>query len=102
LDFSRRPDWSGYFIKLLLCRIVAHLLRNIHRAEMRAAHQAEMGKLRALLWECFVVKLARKLRVKRKVELDFPSKFKPLFRQRIVSRLRDQMAFESVLSLFTP
>src|SRR6266498_4423037 len=54
-------------------RVVADVLRDLHRAEVGAAHRAEVGKLRAFGGEGLVVELAGGLRVKREVELVLPA-----------------------------
>src|SRR5947208_2458681 len=56
------------FLRLLLhpfLRVLAHLLRDLHRAEVRAAHRAEMRRLRPLRGERGVVKLLRGLGIER-------------------------------------
>src|SRR5688500_2436972 len=45
--------------KPLLRGIVAHVLRDFHRAEMRAAHRAEVRELGTFLRQRLVVELAR-------------------------------------------
>src|SRR6185437_4626163 len=46
-------------------RIVAHVLRDLHRAEFRPAHGAEMRHLVRLLWQGLVVIFARGVRIER-------------------------------------
>src|SRR5262252_4146220 len=50
-------------------RVVAHVLRDLHRAEVRTAHRAEVRELRALGRQRLVVELAGGLRIEREVEL---------------------------------
>src|SRR5437667_9565359 len=53
--------------------VVADVLGDLHRAEVRPAHRAEVGELRALGRQGLVVELARRLRVEREVELVLPA-----------------------------
>src|SRR6267378_2463786 len=52
-----------------LRRVIADVLRNLHRTKMRAAHRAEMRELRAFLRQCLVVEFARLVGIETKVEL---------------------------------
>src|SRR6266849_6871236 len=52
---------------------VAHVLRDLHRAEVRPAHRAEVRELRAFLRERLVVELARLVGIESEVELVFPA-----------------------------
>ena len=51
------------FIHALLRGEVAHVLRNLHRAEARAAHRAEVRDLAGFLGHGFVVEFARLVRI---------------------------------------
>src|ERR1043165_1071326 len=57
----------------LLVHGLAHLLRDLHRAEVRPAHGAEMRRLGPLGRQRGVVKLLRRLRIERQVELILPA-----------------------------
>src|SRR5262245_30122113 len=56
--------------------ILPYILRDLHRAEMWAAHRTEVRELRAFLWQGFVVILACDFGVEREIKLIFPAKFK--------------------------
>jgi hypothetical protein len=53
--------------------VVAHVLGDLHRAEVRAAHRAEVGDLGRVLRQGLVVELARPLRIQPEVELVLPA-----------------------------
>src|SRR3989454_12691315 len=76
--------------------VVAHVLRDLHRAEVRAAHRAEVRDLRALRRQRLVVELARRLRIEREVELILPPELEPRPRQRVVPVARAGMALRDV------
>ena len=65
---------------VLLCRKFAHFLADLHRAEFRAAHAAEMCGLGAFGGERLVVILLRRVGVERQVELVAPAEFEARFR----------------------
>ena len=71
--------------------IVAHLLRQLHRAELRSAHRAEVRHLGAVGRQRRVVVRARGDRIERQVELILPAELEPRLRQRIVPCLRARM-----------
>jgi hypothetical protein len=52
---------------------LAHLLRNLHRAELRPEHRAEMRRLRALRRQGLVVIFLGRVGVERQVELVAPA-----------------------------
>src|SRR5262249_42850845 len=64
-------------------RVIAHVLRDLHRAEMRAAHRAEMRELVRILRQRLVVEFLRLFRIEAEVELILPAEFKARFRQRV-------------------
>src|SRR5436853_6856319 len=72
------------FTHLLLRGVLADFLGDLHRAEMRAAHRAEVRQLRAFLRQRLIVKFARQFWIKRETKLIFPAKLEARFRQRIV------------------
>src|SRR5437773_1992818 len=57
----------------LLRGVFPHFLRDLHRAELRAAHRAEVRDLRALGGQRLVVELARGLGIEREIELILPA-----------------------------
>ena len=59
---------------------LAHFLADLHRAEFRAAHAAEMRRLGALGRERLVVILFGRVGVERQVELVAPAEFEARFR----------------------
>src|SRR5262245_35941208 len=65
-----------------LARALADLLRQLHAAELRAAHRAEMRQLGAFGRQGFVVERARRHRIEREVELIFPAELEAGLRQR--------------------
>src|ERR1700712_60325 len=75
----------------LLGRIVAHILRDLHRAEVRAAHRTEMRDLRRILRQRFVVEFARLVRIEAEVELVLPAELEARLRERVVPHLRARM-----------
>src|SRR5215813_8822524 len=56
-------------------RVIAHVLGDLHRAEVWAAHRAEVRALRGRRRQRLVVELARGLGVERQVELIVPPEF---------------------------
>src|SRR6185369_4853502 len=68
-----------HFAQILLCRVLPHLLRDLHRAEVRAAHRAKMRELCPLLRQRLVVILLSKLRIERQIELVLPPEFETCF-----------------------
>src|SRR5690606_13575532 len=69
-------------------RELADLLGDLHRAEARAAHRAEVRGLGRLLRQGRVVVGARGLRVEREGELVVPAELEACPAQRVVARLR--------------
>src|SRR3989442_11810707 len=57
--------------------VVADVLGDLHRAEVGAAHGAEVRDLRALGRQRLVVELARRLGIEREVELVLPPELEP-------------------------
>src|SRR5271165_934315 len=57
----------------LLLGVPADVVGDLHRAELRAAHRAEVRRLRALLGEGCVVVLAGPLGIEREAELVLPA-----------------------------
>src|SRR5712691_11793262 len=68
--------------------VVAHVLGDLHRAEVRPAHGAEVGELGALGRQRLVVELARGLRVEREVELVLPAELEAGLTERVVPLAR--------------
>src|SRR5256885_1531609 len=54
------------------------LPRDVHRAELRPAHRAELGALEVLRRQRFIVQLARPLRIERQPELLDPERAREL------------------------
>src|SRR4029077_4367707 len=80
----------------LLLGVFAHVLRDLHRAEMRTAHRAEVSELGALLRQRLVVELLRLVRVEAEVELVLPAELETRFRQRVIADLRPRMSLGEV------
>src|ERR1044072_7997658 len=76
--------------------VVADLLRDVHRAEVRAAHRAEVRELGSFLRQGLVVILARDFGVEREVELILPAELEARLRERVVSELRAGVALGEV------
>src|SRR6266540_4511706 len=77
-------------------RVLPHVLGDLHRAEVRAAHGAEVRELGALGGERLVVEAARRLRVEREVELVLPAELEARPRERVVPLARPRMALRDV------
>src|SRR5215831_18652793 len=71
--------------------VVAHVLGDLHGAELRPAHGAEMRDLVRLLGQGLVVVLARGVGVEREVELVDPAELEARARERVVADLRRRM-----------
>src|SRR5437870_11121368 len=87
---SSNIQFASFVDELLrfLVHGVAHLLRDLHRAEVRAAHRAEVRRLRPLGGQRGVVKLLRGLGVEGEVELVLPAKLEARLRHRAVPGAR--------------
>ena len=86
LDFARHKLF-GFLDRdkvlgglVLLRRKLAHFLADLHRAEFRPAHTAEMRRLCALRGERLVVILFGGVGVEAQVELVAPAEFEARFR----------------------
>jgi hypothetical protein len=77
-----------FFGDLLLGGVFADVFRYLHRAKMRAAHIAEMGGFRPLLWQGFIVEFAGGDGVEAEVELVFPAEFEAGFAEKKSTRGR--------------
>src|SRR5438093_1649605 len=104
---SGRPELGGLLLESLdhgrrlladttLRRVLADLLRDLHRAELRPAHRAEVGELGALGRQRLVVELARGLWIEREVELVLPAKLEARLAERVVPLARARMALGEV------
>ncbi|CAM2159159.1 200 kDa antigen p200 [Paraburkholderia tropica] len=80
----------------LLRREVAHVLRDLHRAEVRAAHRAEVRDLGRVLRQRFVVEFTRLVRIEAEVELVFPAELETRLRERVVAHLRARMTLREI------
>src|SRR5689334_16944299 len=87
---------GGLLVELVLRGVVPDLLCNLHRAEVRAAHRAEVRELGPLLRQRLVVVLARDLWVEGEVELVFPAELEARLRERVVAQLRARMTLRQV------
>src|SRR5262249_60846241 len=75
--------------------VVAHVLGDLHRAELRPAHGTEMRDLVRLLRQRLVVVLARGFEIERAVELVDPAELEAGARERVVPDLRRLFALAS-------
>src|SRR5215203_659420 len=82
----------GVLVELVRRGVGPHLLRELRRAEGRAAHRAEARELGALLRERLVVVPARHLGVEGEVALILPAELEARLRERVVSNLRARVA----------
>src|SRR5438034_11360225 len=76
--------------------VLAHVLRDLHRAEVRPAHRAEVRPFRRFGRKGLVVEAARALGVEREVELVLPPELEPRLAERVVPRLRAGMSLRAV------
>src|SRR5439155_23051627 len=77
-------------------RVVTDLLGDLHRAELGAAHRAEMRQLGAVGRQGLVVELLGRLGVEREVELVAPAEFEACPRQRVVALARARVALGEI------
>src|SRR5580700_6668861 len=77
---------GGHFGHAGCARLGAHLVRDAHGAELRAAHRAEVRHLVALLGQRGVVEGAGGIRIERQVELVLPAEIEACARQRVIAR----------------
>src|SRR5665213_2105499 len=68
--------------------VLAHVLRDLHRAEMRAAHRAEMREFRAVGRQRLVVELLRGVGIEAEVELILPAELEARLREHVVAMAR--------------
>ena len=71
-ELLRHLRHAGFFI-IERRRVIAHVLRDLHRTEFRPAHRAEMRQLVRLLRQRLVVILARGVGIEPEVELVLPA-----------------------------
>src|SRR5690242_10048521 len=81
---SFRHEFGGFFFHAFFQGIiladtlagseVAYILSYFHRAKMGAAHRAEMSELCPFLWQGFIMKLLRFIRIEAQIELILPAK----------------------------
>src|SRR2546422_2973596 len=76
--------------------VVAHVLGDLHRAEVRPAHRAEVGEIGALGRQRLVVELTRGLRVEREVELGIPPQLEARLTERVVPLARAGVALGEI------
>src|SRR5690606_24188748 len=80
------------FVQAVFGGVVAHVLGDLHRAEVRAAHRTEVGQLVRILGQGLVVELLGLLRIQAQVELVLPAELEARLGQRVVARLRARVA----------
>ena len=76
--------------------VVAHVLCDLHQAEVRPAHGAEVGELGAFGRQRLVVELARGLRVEREVELVLAAELEAPLAERVVPLARAGVALGEI------
>ena len=103
LDLRRARDVKLATCLLELLRLrghalghLANLLGDLHRAELGAAHRAEVGDLRAIGRQRLVVILERRIRIERQVELILPPELEARLAERIVAEVRAGVALREV------
>src|SRR5574343_458610 len=74
-------------VDALLRREFTNVLGNLHRAEVRTAHGAEVGDLGRLLGQGLVVEFTRLVRVEAEIELVFPTELVARFTESVVAEL---------------
>src|SRR5688572_12960941 len=79
-----------------LARDAAHVLGDLHRAELRPAHRAEVRALGAVLGQRRVVVLARGLGIEPELELVLPAEREPRARERVVAQLRARVTLGEI------
>src|SRR2546427_10626125 len=86
-------------VQLFLHGVITYVLGDLHRTKMRTAHRTEMRYLCPFRWQGLIVKILRRLRVERQVELILPAKLETRLREGIITRLRTRMTFGEVGSV---
>jgi len=81
----------GVIADAVFLGVIAYVLGDFHRAEMRTAHRAEMRVFGGIFRQGFVVEFLRFFGIEAEVELILPAEFETCFRQRVVARLRTRM-----------
>src|SRR5471032_3376761 len=79
--------------------VLTHFLGDLHRAEFRPAHRAEVRDLGRVFRQGFVVIRARGVRVQAEVELVFPAELEPRLAQGVIADLRPRMALGQIRSM---
>src|SRR5690348_8571239 len=72
------------FIDAVFARVVAHVLGDLHGAELGAAHGTEMRGLGSVLGQGFVVEFLGLVGIEAQIELVLPAEFEARLGQRIV------------------
>ncbi len=101
-----RAELVGFFVhsgrqrffalQALFGRISADVLSDLHAAELRAAHTAEMGRLGRGGRQCLVVVRPGTFRIQRKAKLVLPAELETGAGQRVVPRLGTRMALSEI------
>src|SRR5262249_40885302 len=79
-----------------LRRVVADLLRDLHAAEARPAHRAEVGRLVRVGGQRRVVQAPRRVGIEREVDLVLPAELEARLREGVVAPLRARMPLGEV------
>lgn len=80
----------------VLSRVVAHILGDFHRTEVRAAHRAEVRQFVGVLGQGLVVELLGFLRIQTEMELVVPAELEARLAQGVIAHLRTGMALGEV------
>src|SRR5258708_29939292 len=88
-------ELDGFLLQPFL-DVVAHVLRDLHRAEMRAAHRAEVRHLHAVFGQRLVVEVLGRVGIEPQVELVLPAELEARLGDRVVADLRPGMALGEV------
>ena len=67
----------GLFVNSETRGVISHILRDFHRAELWAAHAAEVRELGSILRERFVMEVFSGSRIQTEIELVVPAEFEP-------------------------
>src|SRR5690606_17138769 len=88
-----QPGFDGFGgVEAVFVGVAADVVGDLHRAELRAAHGAEVRGLGAVLREGLVVVFAGAFGVEGEVELVFPTEFEAGFAEGVVAVLGGGMA----------
>src|SRR5207248_7600107 len=89
-------EFLRHLAQTLGARLLAHLVRDAHGAELRPAHRAEVRELVALLRQRRIVEGAGGLGIERQVELVLPAEIEARAGERVVARARSGVSLGEI------